>query len=271
MRRLVIALVMLSVMAPTIVAPPPVGGSSKTGVGPRVSSAQVSEPGQPTYCGPWYQAWYVSASQYWYSWSWRWCYNPSVQGGWYVDWNSWQWGGYAGPEFPLGPYPLSPSPAFDPLLPTLRQMTTAPIMLPASLPPRVGGVAIEQDPNAPNATGRDQYGILFLPTNPDQIVQPYVHAMTLGRLIAWPAITPPPDPTNGLGTPQRLEDVALPDGTIANLTRLEPPQGANYGPFTVGTFEEGGHRYTVLIENDSAEGDATREMLSTMVRVPNGS
>lgn len=91
--------------------------------------------------------------------------------------------------------------------------------------------------------------------------------MTAGRLTASPSNSPIPGPTNGLGTPQQLEDVTLPDGTVANLERLEPPQGANYGPFTVGTFEEEDHRYTVMIENDSPEGEATRQILSTMVRV----
>jgi hypothetical protein len=166
----------------------------------------------------------------------------------------------------------SPDSAFDPLLPTLRQMTTAPIMLPASLPAEVGGVAIEQDPNEnnPYATGGDTYTILFLYSNPDpsQILRQYVHYMTMGRLTASPASSPMIDPTNGLGTPQQLDDVTLPDGPVANVKRLEPPQGGNYGPFTEGTFEEEGYRYTVLIENDSPDGDATRQILSTMVKVP---
>jgi hypothetical protein len=170
------------------------------------------------------------------------------------------------------PATVSPASAFGPLLPTLREMTTAPIMLPASLPAKVGSVAIEQDPNEgnPHTTGGDKYTILFLYSNPDpsQIVRPYVHYMTLGRLLASSASTPALDPTNGLGIPQQLEDVALPDGTKANLKRLDPPQGANYGPFTMGTFEEEGYRYTVLIENDSPEGDVTRQILSTMVKVP---
>jgi len=148
-------------------------------------------------------------------------------------------------------------------------MTTAPIMLPTSLPPKVGGVAIEQDPNEnPYTTGGDKYTILFLHSDPGQIVRPYVHYMTLGRLTASPASAPQLDPTNGLGTPVQLESVTLPDGSVADLERLEPPQGANYGPFTVGTFEEEGERYTVLIENDSPEGDSARQILSTMVRVP---
>jgi hypothetical protein len=167
--------------------------------------------------------------------------------------------------------PSAPDPVFDSLLPTLQQMTTAPIMLPTFLPPKVGSVAIEQDPNEnPYTTGGDRYTILFLHpgVDPSQIVRPYVHYMTLGRLTASPVSTPELDPTNGLGTPYQLESVTLPDGTVADLKRLEPPQGANYGPFTVGTFEEGGVRYTVLIENDSPEGDVARQIFSTMVKVP---
>ena len=166
----------------------------------------------------------------------------------------------------------APNPAFDPLLPTLQQMTTAPIMLPASLPSEIKSVAIEQDPNEnPYTTGGDKYTILFSHSDqdPNQIVRPYVHYMTAERLTASPANASPLDPTNGLGTPpHQLGNVALPDGTVADLKQLEPPSGANYGPFTVGTFEEEGERYTVMIENDSPNGDSTREILSTMVRVP---
>jgi hypothetical protein len=169
------------------------------------------------------------------------------------------------------PATLSPDPAFDHLFPTLRQMTTAPIMLPASHPPKVVSVAIEQDPNEnPYTTGGDRYTILLLHSDPgpDPTVRPHVHYATLGRLTASPASAPMPDPTNGLGAPQRLEDLALPDGTVVSLERVEPPRGANHGPFTVGTFEEAGYRYTVLIENDSPGGNLTRQILSTMARVP---
>jgi hypothetical protein len=59
-------------------------------------------------------------------------------------------------------------PAFDTLLPTRRQMTTAPIMLPTSLPSRVSGVATERDPNeTPYTTDGDRYAILFLYSEPD--------------------------------------------------------------------------------------------------------
>lgn len=167
---------------------------------------------------------------------------------------------------------MSPDPAFDPILPTLRRMTTAPIMLPTSLPEKIKSVGIEEKASEadPYATEGDKYSILLLyeDTAPDQPIKPYVHYMTAGRVVAWPASAPAPDPTNGSGTAKRLEDVALPDGTVANLKRLEPPPGANYGPFTVGTFEEEGERYTVMIEGDTPEGAMTRQILSTMVRVP---
>lgn len=167
---------------------------------------------------------------------------------------------------------MGPDPAFDPILPTLRRMTTAPIMLPTSLPEEIKSVGIEEKASEadPYATEGDKYSILLLyeDTAPDQPFKPYVHYMTAGRIVAWPASAPAPDPTNGSGTAQRLEDVALPDGTVADLERLEPPPGANYGPFTVGTFEEEGERYTVMIEGDTPEGAATRQILSTMVRVP---
>ena len=89
MRRLIVALVVLSVMAVAMVAGPATQVS-----GPTSASAQV--PGQTTYCGPWFEAWYISQSNWWYWWTYRWCYNPSIQGGWYKDWAGWQWDGYAG-------------------------------------------------------------------------------------------------------------------------------------------------------------------------------
>lgn len=179
------------------------------------------------------------------------------------------------------PASLPPDPAFDPLLPTLRQMTTASIMLPATLPPQLKSVAIGNDPNnqdSPDTTSGDRYTILFLnpdaypPPDPTQIVQPYAHYKVSGTLTASPANAPPrPDPTSfgdGGATVYQLGNVALPDGTVANLKRVVPPEGANYVPFAVGTFEEGGERYTVMIENDSPEGDLVRQILSTMVKVP---
>ena len=78
-KRLAVTLVVVALMAAAMVG------------GTLAASAQPM-PGQPTYCGSWQQAWHVSAMGWPYFWWWRWCYNPSIQGGWYVDWAGWEWG-----------------------------------------------------------------------------------------------------------------------------------------------------------------------------------
>jgi hypothetical protein len=98
-RRLVVALAAVAVMATTMVVGPSTTmgvGPLTTEVGPASASAQQTV-GGPTYCGPWQQAWYISYSRWWYYWYWRWCYNPSlppdvtVGGGWYIDYAGWHW------------------------------------------------------------------------------------------------------------------------------------------------------------------------------------
>ena len=78
MKRLVVTLVVVLVMVAMLV------GSAMP---------VVAQPGAPVYCGPWQQEWNVSSSGFPYFWLWRWCYSPSVLGGWYIDWAGWQWGG----------------------------------------------------------------------------------------------------------------------------------------------------------------------------------
>ncbi len=100
MRRLVVALVTVAVMAAAMIAgfaPAPVGNA----VG-NVGSAEAQVPGQTVRCGNWHLSWYVSPAGWWYSWWWRWCYNPSIQGGWYVDWAGWQRDGHAGSQYSPG-------------------------------------------------------------------------------------------------------------------------------------------------------------------------
>jgi hypothetical protein len=130
-------------------------------------------------------------------------------------------------------------------------------MLPASLPSKIKSVGIEKPASKadPYVTEGDKYTIvlLYADTAPNHVIKPYIHVSAAGQMV---------------GKPSQLGNVTLPDGTVANLKRLEPPQHANYGPFTVGTFETEGERYTVMIENDMPEGDMTRQILSTMVRVP---
>ncbi len=96
MKRLVVAFIAvvvvaaMGVVAPTIVQAPGPGPQ-----GTPAATAHAQTPGQP-YCGPWQIAWYVSYGRYWYLWVWRWCYNPSLQYPWYIDWYGWYWGPYAG-------------------------------------------------------------------------------------------------------------------------------------------------------------------------------
>jgi hypothetical protein len=110
-RRLVVALMVVVVMAATVVVGPTVALNPGGETSP-VASASAQLVGQPV-CGPWYIAWYVSRGLWWYGWSWRWCWNPSLQNPWYVDWASWAWDGYAGPGYSPGYYysvPAGPGP-----------------------------------------------------------------------------------------------------------------------------------------------------------------
>ncbi len=92
MKRLVLALIVIAVMAATMGSVVAQAQTSSTQAG---SSQQIV--GQP-HCSPWHLAWYVSPGGYWYAWWWRWCYNPSLgpNNAWYVDWASWYWGPWAG-------------------------------------------------------------------------------------------------------------------------------------------------------------------------------
>ena len=100
MRRLVVAFVAVAVIAAAVMVGAPTITTTPPSVGPKLAKAQV--PGQTVHCGRWHLAWYVSPSGYWYSWWWRWCYNPSIRGGWYVDWAGWQRDGYAGTQYSPG-------------------------------------------------------------------------------------------------------------------------------------------------------------------------
>jgi len=99
MRRSVVAFMVAAGMAAMGLVGPTTAIDPTSAYPPASASAQ--EPGQP-HCAPWQIAWYVSEGLWWYGWSWRWCYNPSLQDPWYVDWASWAWGGYAGPSFSPG-------------------------------------------------------------------------------------------------------------------------------------------------------------------------
>ena len=92
-RRLVLALTVVALMSGALIGGPSLtAGGVQSGAG-----TAVAQPGAPDYCGPYQTSWYVSSGSYWYAWVWRWCHNPSIEGGWYIDWVNWYWGSYAGP------------------------------------------------------------------------------------------------------------------------------------------------------------------------------
>ena len=151
-------------------------------------------------------------------------------------------------------------PAFDPLLTTLRQRTSAPIMLPADLPEELKNVAIDADQDG------DRYGILSLYEPTGNIVESYVHANDVGTLTAAPE---PPDTASEYFEATSEETVALPDGTEATLRYMEPKEGVivNQGPFWEGSFEKDGYTYTLRVPLEDPSGDIARRALSSMVEV----
>jgi hypothetical protein len=154
---------------------------------------------------------------------------------------------------------VPPDPAFDALLPTLQQMTTAPIMLPARLPEELSNVAID------SATGGDEYGILFLAQSTGNVVEDYVHAYDMGTIRSTPD---PQEVSPEFFDASREETVELPDGTEATLRYLEPTvEGSNAAPFWEGRFEKEGQTYIVSIPLVDPEGDIARGILASMVEV----
>ncbi len=60
-----------------------------------VSALSVSSqtmPGEDVHCGPWVQDWNISEG-WWYFWWLRHCHNPSIEGGWHIEWDGWEWWG----------------------------------------------------------------------------------------------------------------------------------------------------------------------------------
>lgn len=152
-----------------------------------------------------------------------------------------------------------PDPAFDALLPTLRQMTTAPIMLPARLPEELSNVAVD------SATGGDEYGILFLAQPTGDVVEDYVHAYDMGTIRS---ISNPQEVSPEFFDASHEETVELPDGTEATLRYLEPAvEGSNAAPFWEGRFEKEEQTYIVSVPLVDPEVDIARGILSSMVEV----
>ncbi len=158
------------------------------------------------------------------------------------------------------PQNASPDPAFDPIIPTLRQTTTAPIMLPAELPAELRNVAADAD------RGGDEYGVLFLYRPTGNVSESYVHANDVGTLTAAPG---PAAADSEYFDATSTETVELTGGTEATLRYMEPnTQGGNQGPFWEGEFDKDGYAYALRIPLDDPSGEVARRVLSSMVPVP---
>ncbi len=165
------------------------------------------------------------------------------------------------PEVALVSPNAPPDPAFDKLLPTLRQRTNTEIMLPAELPDELRNVAVDAD-----ASG-DSYGILFLAEPTGNVVEEYVHAYDAGTLSVSPEWEVKDSGGNFEAT--SVEKVDLPDGTRATLRYMEPvDEVVNYGPQWEGEFERYGNTYTLNIPSSDPSGKAARQVLSSMVLLP---
>ena len=158
-----------------------------------------------------------------------------------------------------GGSPFARDPGFDALLPTFRQRTIAPIMLPAELPEEPKNVVVEA------GLSGDHYGILFLRRPTGNTMERCVHANDAGTLTALPES----QETTEYFQTTREETVKLSDGTEVRLRYTEPTmEGGNYDPFWEGSFERQGYTYTLTVPLADPSGDVARRALSTMVEVP---
>ena len=64
-RRLILALTVVAVMAGALIAGPAVMVGNSTVAG---TETAVAQPGAPDYCGPYQTSWYVSSGSWWYVW-----------------------------------------------------------------------------------------------------------------------------------------------------------------------------------------------------------
>ncbi len=158
-----------------------------------------------------------------------------------------------------------PDPAFDLLLPTLEEGTTAPIWLPARLPSVLENVAVDGYATGDGASAGDGWGVVFLLTPPDEVVGEWSRAETVGTLAATPEDEAQ---ENEYFEATSTETVELLDGTEATLSRMVPAQeGGTQGPYWEGAFERDGYAYTLAVVSEApTEGDV-RRALSSMVLV----
>jgi len=153
-------------------------------------------------------------------------------------------------------------PAFDPLLPTLKEMTSVPIILPAALPPGFQSVAIDE------ATEGERYAILFLDDQAEsrEIVQPFVDAWVDGTLEATPAKEGDPVLPEYGPDFEMLSSGEIPftNGALGVYGCYEPPPGTS-GRFCVGAYTRQGYQYTLTLERPTPPEEEIQQVLSSMV------
>lgn len=154
-----------------------------------------------------------------------------------------------------------PDPAFDELLPVLGQTTSAPVMLPAELPSGLENVAVDADLEG------EEYGILFLYDPPENVVEGFSGAGTIGTL----EVSPEPESlSNEYFEATSVDTFELLEGTEATLRYMEPVTiGGTDGPYWEGKFDRQGYTYTLIVTNpEEISEEGARRVLSTMVEVP---
>ena len=152
-----------------------------------------------------------------------------------------------------------PDPAFDKLLPALRQATSASIVLPAKLPEKLKNVAIN------DFYQENEYEILFFRYPVTNMFQSYGRTSVYGVFRSFPRSK---SRSNEYFEVTNVERIVLPDGTEAWLRYLEPATwGGTQGPHWEGKFHKHGQTYWLLIHSDKVPLDAIKQALSTMVSV----
>lgn len=156
-----------------------------------------------------------------------------------------------------------PNSAFDPLMAELRSRTDVPIMLPAELPEKLQNVAVDE-----SASGGG-YGVGFFVEPQDDVVESWSRTVGYGTMRTTPVDEAV---SNEYFEAESVEEVELPDGTIANLRLLSPvdDQSGTQGEFWEGKFQRDDNEYTLVFLNpDRLTKDEVVQVLSSMVSVPN--
>ncbi len=163
----------------------------------------------------------------------------------------------------------APDAAFDGLLPDLRAITADTIMLPAVLPEDLGNPAIWGVRPTEEAMIYPEYGIVFADMTLDDTFAEPPRAAMRGTLASAPVPAGMPENVPKGFEESNVEEVELPDGTVATLRYLTPIGTTNTPSQWEGRFEKDGSGYFLEIYGDESDSDNARQILMSMVKVPN--